>query len=154
MIEFLNNFEGAAGDKDGTVTKAEFFDYYTDLSTTVPSDDYFVALVENTWMISEDETAPAFRSQLEVLEAALKAKLQTVSKKSDSILLKKMFGDFDKSKSGSITLDEFSGMLAKLGVSVERKYLVALFNKIDTKKAGVVEFADFFQFVTGISYKG
>ena len=41
-MEFLNNFDGAKGNNDGIVTKEEFVDYYTDLSMSCPSDDYFV----------------------------------------------------------------------------------------------------------------
>ena len=49
LTEFLSNFEGAKGNKDGIVTKDEFFDYYTDLSMSVPSDEYFVRMMESTW---------------------------------------------------------------------------------------------------------
>jgi len=154
LTEFLQNFEGKGGNKDGVVTKEEFFDYYTDFSMTIPNDDYFVAMIESAWMISEDETSPAFVKTIESIETGLRKKLQDISKKSDTILLKKIFGDFDKSKSGTITLDEFSAMLAKLAISIERKFLVALFNKLDKKKAGVITFEDFFQFVSGVPFKG
>ena len=30
--EFLTSFEGMRGNKDGVITKTEWFDYYTDLS--------------------------------------------------------------------------------------------------------------------------
>lgn len=49
LKEFLNNFEGAKGNKDGVVTKDEWRDYYTDLSMSVPSDEYFVRMMESTW---------------------------------------------------------------------------------------------------------
>lgn len=49
LTEFLTNFEGAKGNKDGIVTRDEFFDYYTDLSMSVPSDEYFVRMMESTW---------------------------------------------------------------------------------------------------------
>lgn len=49
LTEFLSNFEGAKGNRDGIVTKDEFFDYYTDLSMSVPSDEYFVRMMESTW---------------------------------------------------------------------------------------------------------
>ena len=47
--EFLNNFEGAKGNRDGIIIKDEFFDYYTDLSMSLPSDEYFVRMMESTW---------------------------------------------------------------------------------------------------------
>ena len=49
LVEFLDNFEGATGPRDGTVTIAEFIDYYTDLSMSVPNDDYFVKMMESCW---------------------------------------------------------------------------------------------------------
>jgi calcyphosin len=49
LTEFLNNFDGAKGNKDGVITKNEFVDYYTDLSMSCPSDEYFVKMMESTW---------------------------------------------------------------------------------------------------------
>ena len=49
LTEFLSNFEGAKGNRDGIITQEEFFDYYTDLSMSVPSDEYFVRMMESTW---------------------------------------------------------------------------------------------------------
>ena len=49
LTEFLSNFEGVKGNRDGIVTRDEFFDYYTDLSMSVPSDEYFVRMMESTW---------------------------------------------------------------------------------------------------------
>ena len=49
LHEFLNNFEGARGDGNGSVTWAEFLDYYSDLSMSTPSDDYFCKMMESAW---------------------------------------------------------------------------------------------------------
>ena len=49
LAEFLNNFDGARGNNDGIVTWDEFVDYYTDLSMSTPSDEYFVRMMESTW---------------------------------------------------------------------------------------------------------
>lgn len=49
LTDFLSNFEGAKGNHDGILTKGEFFDYYTDLSMSTPSDEYFVRMMESTW---------------------------------------------------------------------------------------------------------
>ena len=45
------------GNNDGTITKQEWDDYYTDLSMSLPSDEYFVKMMESVWQICEDETA-------------------------------------------------------------------------------------------------
>ena len=49
LQDFLNNFDGAKGNNDGVVSKAEWVDYYTDLSMSTPSDEYFVRMMESTW---------------------------------------------------------------------------------------------------------
>jgi hypothetical protein len=38
LTEFLGNFEGARGNGDGVVTWKEFYDYYSDLAMSTPSD--------------------------------------------------------------------------------------------------------------------
>jgi hypothetical protein len=37
------------------ITLDEFIDYYTDLSMSIPTDDYFVAMMESTWQCPEEE---------------------------------------------------------------------------------------------------
>jgi len=46
---FLNQFDGARGNDDGKVTKEEWIDYYTDVSASISSDEYFVRMMETTW---------------------------------------------------------------------------------------------------------
>ena len=49
LMEFLNNFDGARGNNDGVVTWNEWCDYYSDLSMSTPSEEYFVRMMESTW---------------------------------------------------------------------------------------------------------
>ncbi len=49
MEEFLNGFDGMRGNNDGTITKDEWTDYYSDLSMSLPSDEYFVKMMESVW---------------------------------------------------------------------------------------------------------
>lgn len=39
--------------KDGVVTRAEFEDYYKDLSAGIDSDEYFETMVRNAWKLDE-----------------------------------------------------------------------------------------------------
>ena len=55
LSEFLSQFEGTSGKKNGVVTKDEFFDYYTDVSMSCPSDEYFVRMMESTWQVPEND---------------------------------------------------------------------------------------------------
>ncbi len=57
--------------------------------------------------------------------------------------LRQIFRDFDMNQSGTITLDELAAMCARLGISVERKYLMALLCVLDTNKSGMLEFEEF-----------
>ena len=57
LADFLNNFDGARGNNDGIVTKQEWDDYYTDLSMSTPSDEYFVRMMESTWQVPEEENS-------------------------------------------------------------------------------------------------
>ena len=45
--------------------------------------------------------------------------------------------------SGTITIDEMAAMMAKLGISVERKYINALIRELDVNKSGMLEFEEF-----------
>jgi Ca2+-binding EF-hand superfamily protein len=51
-------------------------------------------------------------------------------------MLRKIFKDFDTNGSGAITLDELTAMLAKLGISVERKFVNGLMKALDENKTG------------------
>ncbi len=51
--------------------------------------------------------------------------------KSDPKLLRKVHSDFDLNQSGSLTVDEVTNMIAKLKISVERKYVYPFFKLVD-----------------------
>lgn len=68
-------------------------------------------------------------------------------------MLRKIFQQFDTNDSGSITMDELAGLLAKLGISVERKYLVAMIEVLDSNKSGAIEFEEFANFLINDPYK-
>jgi len=57
LSNFLNQFDGPRGNNDGCVTLDEFVDYYTDLSMSMPSDEYFVRMMESTWQVPEEENS-------------------------------------------------------------------------------------------------
>ncbi len=54
LEDFLDGFDGLNGDNDGKVTHQEWMDYYTDLSMSVPSDEYFALMMKQVWGIEED----------------------------------------------------------------------------------------------------
>lgn len=154
IMQFLNNFDGAKGNNDGVISKKEWMDYYTDLSMSTPSDEYFVLMMEQTWGLAEDEQSSVFKDQTRHLTSMMRQRLITISNGSqEEYMLRKLFNQFDLNQSGSITMDELAGLLAKLGISVERKYLVAMIKELDTNKSGAIEFEEFANFLINDPYK-
>jgi Ca2+-binding EF-hand superfamily protein len=94
LRDFLSNFEGARGDRDGVITKQEFFDYYTDLSACTPSDEYFVRMMESTWQCPEDDSSAATQQTVGHLLREVKSRVFQLARQ-DPSLLKKIFSDFD-----------------------------------------------------------
>lgn len=46
---FLNRFEGTKGNRDGCVTRDEWFNYYSEVRGLLSSDEYFVKMMESAW---------------------------------------------------------------------------------------------------------
>ncbi len=151
VAEFLLNFESA---KTGYVTLKEFIDHYSEVAMTYTHDDGFVNLVENSWCISEDEGAGVFKQQVEFIIGALRLKLRTMANESsEEFVLRNIFKDFDLDASGSLTINEFSGIFHKLAIACDRKYVSALFKKFDTNGNGVIEFEEFANWMIYDAYK-
>lgn len=68
-------------------------------------------------------------------------------------MLRKIFKDFDINGNGEIAFDELTAMLAKLGIQVEKKYVNALMNELDSNKTGMLEFEEFATFLLYDPYK-
>ena len=64
-----------------------------------------------------------------------------------------MFRNFDKDKSGCLSIAELAGLLAQLGLAVKDHELVAMMKIIDTSKNGTIEFDEFERFIIVDPYK-
>ena len=149
LHDFLNSFDGCRGNNDGIITKEEWYEYYTDLSVSIPSDDYFVQMMESTWNICEDEDEEVYHNKIRQYVEYVHSQLQNLTNgSSDENMIRKIFDDFDLNQNGMITIDEFANMVAKLEISVERKYLRGIFREIDQNKSGGIEFDEFYTFAT------
>ena len=154
LEEFLNGFDGAKGNNDGTITKQEWDDYYTDLSMSLPSDEYFCAMMESVWQICEDETSSVTVEQIKHLTKTMRAKLLDFSAgQTEEMVLRNTFREFDTNGNGVLTSDELQALLVRLQMSVERKYLTALLNKFDRNGNGVIEFDEFVNFIINDPYR-
>jgi Ca2+-binding EF-hand superfamily protein len=154
LQDFLNSFDGLRGNNDGVITYQEWVDYYTDLAMSTPSDEYFVVMMEQTWCCGEDEENAIFQDKVKQLIQMMRQRLQVISNNSqEEFVLRKIFKDFDTNQSGTLTVDEMAAMLAKLGISVERKYITAMVKTLDTNKSGMLEFEEFATFLIYDPYK-
>lgn len=151
LTDFLSNFEGAKGNRDGILTKQEFFDYYTDLSMSCPSDEYFVRMMESTWQVPEEDNSVALRQTVQLLLTEVRNRVLELAR-SDPKLFKKVFSDFDLNQSGHLTIDEVTNMIAKLKISVERKYVHPFFKIIDANNSGGIEFEEFEHYLANNPY--
>ena len=147
--EFLDSFDGAKGNNDGKVSWEEWNDYYTDLGISLPSDDYFVQMMESTWGISENEDTEIYQQTINEYVRVTKEQLITLlgdhNSESD---IRKLFSDFDLTQTGTITIDEFANMLAKLQIAVDRKYLRGIFRVINVSHSGTITSDEFLGFCT------
>ena len=49
--EFLENFGDV--NKDGTITKDEWIEYYSAVSANIDNDDHFILLMRNCWKLDD-----------------------------------------------------------------------------------------------------
>eukprot|EP00806_Schmidingerella_arcuata_P000234 Macronucleus_1208.p1 GENE.Macronucleus_1208~~Macronucleus_1208.p1 ORF type:complete len:291 (+),score=158.04 Macronucleus_1208:1-873(+) len=150
LSDFLNNFDGARGNNDGQVTKQEWDDYYTDLSMSTPSDEYFVRMMESTWQVPEEENSQVTQQTVSHLLREVKARVWELARQNPQFL-QKIFNDFDLNQSGHLTIDEITNLIAKLKISVERKFVYPFFKVVDANNSGGIEYDEFEAYILGNS---
>ena len=131
------------------VTVDEFIQHYREVAMQIPNDDYFVQKLESTWKdVAEDIHAPVKRDKVMHLIKLMRHRLTTVANHGqEEYVLRDIFRTFDLDKSGCLTINEMAGLVAKLGVAVNEKELLALMREMDTNNSGVIEFEEFCQFM-------
>lgn len=97
----------------------------------------------------ENEDSEATKQTVDHLLKEVKARLLQLTRNGEPKLVTKVFGDFDTKGSGYLTIDEMTNMIAKLKISVERKYIYPFFKVIDTNNSGAIELNEFESYVLG-----
>jgi|TARA_B110000977_G_C10607552_1_gene310824 Ca2+-binding EF-hand superfamily protein len=67
--------------------------------------------------------------------------------KNDPNLLRKIFNDFDLNGTETLTIDEVTNLIAKLRISVERKFIYPFFKIVDSNNSGTIEYDEFEQYI-------
>ena len=125
--------------QNGRVAEDGFLAYYASLSATVPAenDDYFISLLSGCWGInsSSDYVSPQRIAQIEDLFYE-KIRQKTKSTEDEGKVMIRLFRFFDTDASGSISLNEFSSALERLGCTFSPTEIRALFSKYNVSSNG------------------
>uniref|UniRef100_A0A7S3MZI8 EF-hand domain-containing protein n=1 Tax=Strombidium inclinatum TaxID=197538 RepID=A0A7S3MZI8_9SPIT len=153
---FLELFSETKGEKmDGKISQAEFFNQCLEISVVIPNDEYFVQHFEQLFSkVCELGETKIRKDRVMHTVMLIRQRLITLSNdKQEEYVLRNMFRTFDLDQSGSLTLNELAGLMAKLGVEYEHDLLLAVMRELDTNKSGVIEFEEFCQFLIINPYK-
>jgi len=104
---------------DLKVPRNDFFAYWEDVSLATPSDEQFIQVITKTFGITETDDAQIRSEEIKEILRQIRYKLiQKTKGIQDEILLRKLFVEYDTSKSGYLTLDELQAMMIKLDIPI------------------------------------
>ena len=81
-----------------------------------------------------------------MLHSEVKGRILQLAK-NDTNLLRKIFNDFDLNGTETLTIDEVTNLIAKLRISVERKFIYPFFKIVDSNNSGTIEYEEFEQYI-------
>lgn len=90
----------------------------------------------------ENEDSDVTKQTVKMLYSEVKSRILQLAK-NDPSLLRKIFNDFDLNGTESLTIDEVTNLIAKLRISVERKFIYPFFKIVDGNNSGVIEYDEF-----------
>jgi Ca2+-binding EF-hand superfamily protein len=99
----------------------------------------------------EDDNTDAVKQTVQLLLREVRDRAFQLCR-NDPAFLKKVFGDFDLNGSGHLTIDEMTNMIAKLKISVERKFVYPFFKIIDANNSGGIEYEEFEHYIVNNPY--
>lgn len=118
---FLNQFEQTKnGNLDGVVTREEFDKAFQDLAVCVPSEEYCIKKICETWGVSEDDFIYVSKERIEEIMKIFRQKLMNKSNYNmDEFTLRNMFRNFDIDNNGTLSEVELAGLASKLGIDLK-----------------------------------
>ena len=81
-----------------------------------------------------------------MLHSEVKGRILQLAR-NDPNLLRKIFNDFDLNGTETLTIDEVTNLIAKLRISVERKFIYPFFKIVDSNNSGTIEYEEFEQYI-------
>lgn len=118
---FLNQFEQTKnGNLDGVITREEFDKAFQDLAVCVPSEEYCIKKICETWGVSEDDFIYVSKERIEEIMKIFRQKLMNKSNYNmDEFTLRNMFRNFDIDNNGTLSEVELAGLASKLGIDLK-----------------------------------
>ncbi len=157
FTEFFNSFEGAVPGKSGLISKQEFVDYYTDFSSSIPSDDdAFAKVVLGVWGVAENAGASpaavaAQKRAVKGVRDMIADKIQQRSKAggSETDTLRKCFKTFDLDDEGRLDSRHFFEALSVFGIRLDTKTQDSFFASLEQCPDGKVDYTAFSHSIFG-----
>lgn len=110
--------------------------------------------MQAVWGVTEDDDAAIYKEQLANFISMIRLRVLEMSNHNlEEFVLWKIFNHFDTNKSGTLTLDELAGMVSKLKLTCEWKYLIGVFKILDSNNSGAIEFEEFVNYILHNPYK-
>lgn len=102
----------------------------------------FIALVENSWGIQEAGFKAVSKYDVENLVSAIRHNLLKYGNErhTEEFVLRELYRPFNGQTLG---IEEIQGMLNKINLAADPRYLQALINSLDVQNCGTIEFEDF-----------
>merc|ERR1712178_70998 len=141
FIEGLSECVGKEGGAEREVGLESFYEYYGNLSGGIPSDDYFVYMLESVWAQPEDEQK-RFDEFLDSLERLFVIKAKEVAKGNEieEKAMARIFKFFDVDGSGELDKEEFAMAMERFGMTLTKKEIDGLFRRYDEDGGGEISF--------------
>jgi len=123
------------------VTLEAFETYYGNISGGIPSDDYFIYMLEQCWSTLEDEQK-RFDEFLDSIERLFIVKAKEVAKGNEieEKAMARIFKFFDIDGSGDLDKEEFRMAMERFGMSLKKKEIDGFFRRYDTDGGGEISF--------------
>lgn len=140
ILQFSEGITEASGGEN-IITLEHFYDYYSDLSGGIPSDDWFVYMMENTWKVCEDEEKN-FNEFLDSLERLFIVKAKEVAKGNEieEKAMARIFKFFDVDGSGELDKEEFAMAMNRFGLPLKQHEIDGFFRRYDEDGGGEISF--------------
>lgn len=141
FIDGLSEVMGGAKGQDVEVTLEEFYEYFGNLSGGIPSDDFFVLMMEQCWDQLEDEQK-RFDEFLDSIERLFIVKAKEVAKGNEieEKAMARIFKFFDVDGSGELDKDEFRMAMERFGMTLSQKEIDGFFRRYDQDGGGEISF--------------